>query len=444
MSQFIDGLRQYLEGIGGGVEEASTTSEDFGRHRRYFVRRMDEFYRDDAHARLMLVSWPDARIDRFVAALRPRIMISMTTVEDEVAFLIERAIDLQLHIEVRDLSPVRLGKLLEIIGSLPFISQTAHLIGTERRYAFHLRLARHSQSRVSLTSVGISWLGLPGADALRLLLALEHEQSLGQRDALALSQGEALELLEPVEGLYLEPDGSVWVDRAPGFERLELMGLLFADWNTRIVELTPVGRAVLNDTVSPSSPWRLVAQALLNEERGATLSNLAPAMERAQIRSALETGARDARLLAHEIRNALVPVPIQLDRLYTALRRSHPEFDTAPFQEPIERGITRVFEYVNARLQAAATLDPSNSTFELTALLQTFKDITCAGDLSESVFVQGVRERFAQSVLAELQRNAQLSLRWRMKALGSMARTWRTSLSVASPSATAADTGSLL
>lgn len=126
--------------------------------------------------------------------------------------------------------------------------------------------------------------------------------------------------------------------------------------------LTPEGRVILHDlTRDGESRWAPLAAACIAEEQGMVLDDLLPIALRLQREGAAEAGAREARLVAHEVRNALGPVRFALNRLLAVVADAEAQRQLAR----VEEGVTRLFRFVDDRLRMAEVLDHSGESFGL-------------------------------------------------------------------------------
>ncbi len=409
MTNFVSQLRAYLLELDGSTprddRDVATVS-----HRAFFYREMEAIGVDETSARHYLAHWTRDRIDAFVAAFTTRLTatIAHDASGEELSMLVEDGIRLVLGAEATNASPLRRQLLAEIASEAR--RGWVEPVASVAPYAFELRLTRRAKNAVRISPIGIAWLSTPGSDALQMLLALELTQALGRYDEFRLSQAGAQEIVVGHQWLHFDDRHGEWPAHNTTLVRLASLGLVTLgeeEDEGKTLAPTPLGRAVLEETSSPSSPWRLVAQALVDEERGALTSSLVPAFRRAEADSLRDARTREAEALAHEVRNALVPVPTQLDRLYQALDRAHPGFDLAPYRALIDPGVARVFEYVDARLQAAAILEAQREIDLVSAIERLPKVAHRQVDIRSdaTLFVSGTNAQI-QSTISELESNA--------------------------------------
>jgi len=170
-------------------------------------------------------------------------------------------------------------------------------------------------------------------------------------------------------------------------------------------------RPLLEEIVSRRmTPWRLLADTLLAAERDALPASL-PQPPRA------DDGAlalqRHARMVAHEIQNAMTPVQHGLLKLYDALAHHAPDAAWRPYRERVDRNIDRTVRFAE-QMAAVASLAaaPQELFAPSSALTDALAEINGGfGDrvtlhLAEGApKVRGHRHRFVMA-LVNLLRNA--------------------------------------
>lgn len=70
---------------------------------------------------------------------------------------------------------------------------------------------------------------------------------------------------------------------------------------------------------STETPLRVLAATLLSDDRNSALARAQPALASLFGEEATAASIRQARMVAHEVRNSLVPVQIALEGLFRAL-----------------------------------------------------------------------------------------------------------------------------
>lgn len=284
------------------------------------------------------------------------------------------------------------------------------------RHAFEIRLSRRREREVTLARAGRVFLSLPGRDAVAWLLALEMAQARSDEDPHRISMNAAKEVL--ASGPWRvnhagprDPEGPPGRPAsAESLQRLEELGVIRITYAAygEDGEVTPEGRLVLQDlTREGESRWAPLAAACIAEEQGALFEDLLPIAQRIQRESAAEASAREARLVAHEVRNALGPVRFGLNRLLSVV--GDPE--TQRQLSRVEEGVTRLFRFVEDRLRMAQTIDQSGESFGLDALARELEALETPPDLAlgaGDAEVRGPRSSVAVA-LVELIRNAHLA-----------------------------------
>lgn len=328
----------------------------------------------------------DARFERFVALLASELDPSLVGSRDGNTLddLVEAALDVWLELPVQQLSRVHAIELERLVERAWALSHAFSFPIDPRRYAFELRLVRRGNVDI-LTRAGRALLATPGIDALRLLLALEVTQSLGPSDDFRMSSLVAAELCENPSRLLLGGiHAARWVsglDEWPystgTLRRLAAEGLVDVDAAAphrdahQTITVTNLGMRLLSEVVGVfETPWTIAAQALIEEERGAAMAEWSPALERAQGQRTADVTVREAQLVAHELRNALAPVRIHLDRLYGKVASAAPDLDLAQLRAPIDNGISRAFAFVDEQTQVAAIVDRAAESFDLDGALR--------------------------------------------------------------------------
>lgn len=289
------------------------------------------------------------------------------------------------------------------------------------RYALEIRAVRRTDGGAVLTPLGKLVLDLPAQDTVRWLLAVEAVQSLGARDTWRLSREAAARLLKEPSGAFdtLE-DESEWFVSWPVLDRLSRMGLLRAkDHHPVAAEVTydvlPERRGLLEEIASGrDTPFMLLARALLQDETAAVLAQYPSAAAMVRTQSATTVAIRHARMVAHEIRNALVPVRSRLTMLYSELeRREDTSALLAKHRAGIDAGIERLFDFVQENADVAHLVDVPADTVDLAFAIQSAIASVApesAGNVSftpepDLPRVIGHRERFVMA-LANILRNA--------------------------------------
>jgi signal transduction histidine kinase len=129
---------------------------------------------------------------------------------------------------------------------------------------------------------------------------------------------------------------------------------------------------------------------------------------------AAEATARQARMVAHEIRNTLVPVRSTLDSLYREVLVDAPDQVLKKRRPLIDRGVSRVFDFVEQLVRVASLAAIPPEPFDpAPAIRDAVAAVDAGAGISVKVlpgtaalpFVVGRRDRFV-TALVNLIRNA--------------------------------------
>jgi signal transduction histidine kinase len=287
------------------------------------------------------------------------------------------------------------------------------------RYALEIRAVRRAGHGQAITPIGKLILELPDRDALRWMLAVEVVQSRGPRDEWRISADSAANLLERSEGFGAWDEGDApWPVEWSVLRRLAGLGLVkiehHPDDDVTTYELLPEGRTLLEEIASGNeTPFTLLARALLKDETTLTLEQFPEAADLARREGAAAVTTRHARMVAHEIRNALVPVQITLEALYDELTLRGAA-DLVDRRRPlIDGGIDRIFRFVKDVAAIADLAAKPAELFDLRPAVQSAIAVV-EQELGRSIpFTQqadlqpvmGHRERFVLAII-NLLRNA--------------------------------------
>lgn len=437
---FLTALRQYLEPLASAPPPPDQEPAiEAAWARALVIRTFERVERGESNnARLLdnqgftLQYWQtDDRGVRFIRRLDQLLRGSFA----ESAPLSERKRLLEVGLCYRLAIPERLSTAVRTITVHQLADQAAEeifgrLIGSQEDeeaeelhqvvcdYAVAIRAVRDTAHGEVLTPIGQVFLDLQGRDAVRWLLRLEVHHSTGPRDPLLHDRDFFGWLLNhPLQG-YL------WSDDAPMSEnsllRLEDLGILgttdfptdTADGATTI-NLLPIGKELLTELLQPEDPLALLASALCADQLGAAVGK-AEGRDRASSMLAAEANARQARAVAHEIRNTLLPVQTQLGLLYKDVQSSLGAEALTKRRAVIDKNLERTFKYVEELVQVATLTTAPPSFFEpRAALLEAVQSaeqpggpaLDVSGVVSPLPVLSGHRERFVLA-LVNLLRNA--------------------------------------
>ena len=300
------------------------------------------------------------------------------------------------------------------------------------RYALEVRAVRTTVSGTAISSIGRVLLGLPEVDAIQWLLTIEMLQSMGPEDDWRTPRAALEEILrwpqERSRVVFAPQDSGQdagwrgeakrgelrWVFSEVVLSRLESLGVISSEQRHERWMCAPTAalRPTLEEVVSQRrTPLLMLAESLITEERGTVFDRhvvAAPARE-----PAMEIQARHARMVVHEIRNALVPVRMALTGIYRALDAGSPGGGWMQQQERIDRGLDRVFRFVSELQKIALLTTTLAEPFDVIAAIQDATSGLNGGVALDSRLpaasmlprVLGHRERFTLAIVNIL-RNA--------------------------------------
>lgn len=287
---------------------------------------------------------------------------------------------------------------------------------TIARYAAALRLTRSSGNAIEVTPLGEILLQLRSRDALRWLLAIEVVQSSGHSDTWCMTREEAASLAEA--SVFLPFDDELpWPSTTIG--RCISFGLLYVDEFEDAEDgrheaqcgVTALGRELLSEVGKHETAFTLLAQALAADQTQAVLAPFSIS----SLETAADATVRHARMVAHEIRNALVPVRVALKQLWRDLSHDDQGGLTAELRNIIDNNVERIFRFVDesVRLTRLASEPP-----EIFDVLPAIRDSvgtldrpprrpieTTFGPGADALRVRGHRQRLVLALM-NLLRNA--------------------------------------
>lgn len=197
------------------------------------------------------------------------------------------------------------------------------------------------------TPLGDAYLRLRGRYAVQWLLTVEVAQSTGRADPWRVSHGVLEEAMAPsgivrtalADFLPTRDVASATIKRMTDLRVLDDR----VDLTSRAtVYFVP---SAMRDVVAAAlhpGPWRSAVDAVLAGEREAVVPGLRPSASAATI--------EQTRMIAHEVRNALVPARHHIDALLQTIGNSK----YRPRIEAARRGVVRVLDFVD---QLVATAD---------------------------------------------------------------------------------------
>ena len=247
-------------------------------------------------------------------------------------------------------------------------------------YAAAVRATRTTGGTVTLTAVGRVFLELSGRDAIRWLLYVETAQSTGPRDSWRISRETASSLIRNPHQVIDDLDDN---DGPPhhwgAIRRLSSLGLVSITqqhWTSKIhLETTPLGLSLLAEVEKEvETPMSILANSLLADLTLSAGEAVARPMstdaDDARVGTAAEATARQARMVAHEIRNTLVPVKTALGALYREVLMEPPSEVLTRRRERIDRGIDATFRFIEQLVQLSKLAATPPEAFDLLPAIQ--------------------------------------------------------------------------
>lgn len=240
-------------------------------------------------------------------------------------------------------------------------------VDTEQ-YAIEVRAVRVGvDRRITPTAIGRIALELTGVDLVRWLLQVEAEQSLGPRDPWRLSRATAALLVERRRDVAIV-SGQSGIS-AETLSRLASMGLL-DDLFVEAYAMRDAAVPVLEEIAgSTETPLRVLAATLLSDDRNSALARAQPALATLFGEEATAASIRQARMVAHEVRNNLVPVQVALEGLFRALDHVAVE-GIDRYRGRIDDGVNRVFKFVDETLRVLTVAAEPAESFDVASALR--------------------------------------------------------------------------
>ena len=241
-----------------------------------------------------------------------------------------------------------------------------------RRYADELQLARTTRGETTLRHAGEVLLGLRGRDAMRWLLALEVSAARGNQDPWRIDATRARAFAADQRSQFFDDgDPSTWPWNYPT-RRFELEGLLeverqndFSGAPIWLCRVTPFGAELFAELAEPSGETlRSLARSTLADEAHLALHGRPPVV------SEVSGLARRTKMVAHELRNALVPVQLALKQLRRKLAAEGLAADSVSSMDTITGGIERALRFVVEAARMASHGAVADELFGAVAAIQ--------------------------------------------------------------------------
>jgi hypothetical protein len=231
-------------------------------------------------------------------------------------------------------------------------------------YAAKCQWTLRSQGHVGISPLGQVLQNLEGKSAVRWVLQVEAQLALGTYDPDRLSKEAARILLarrtwgfdtedSPVDYQQIHPCHEATVDR---LSNLGLVQLTYGDEEGVLGgtgRLTELGIELLTELTAPQpTPLALLAESLCGDMVSGVVEDRSGGRIDTHSSAAAAT-AKQARMVAHEIKNALLPVQAALSFLYNDLRVL-PAAEVLPSRQPqIDQGIRQALRFSTELLSQA-------------------------------------------------------------------------------------------
>lgn len=233
------------------------------------------------------------------------------------------------------------------------------------RYCEHLSLTDDPGHGVTVAPAGTLLIRLRGVDRLRWLLAIETSLATSDRDSWCVDLGSVHHLaVRKSWVLEADPVGPPISDSTFG-RWTELGAVEHWEDDQYAVEgytVTGIGQEIFGELArNDATSFRILARALLEDGRERVLApetSGAPSPDRATAAT-----LRHARMVAHEVRNALLPVQHALKKIWTS-----PTMATAELSEPrrrVDEGLARLHAFVDDSLRLTPLVTEEATSFSV-------------------------------------------------------------------------------
>ncbi|MCW5806094.1 MAG: HAMP domain-containing histidine kinase [Deltaproteobacteria bacterium] len=231
-------------------------------------------------------------------------------------------------------------------GELERITEDCELDQGVPAYALENRLVRDHEEP-QLTRLGRVFLRLWGREGVRWLLTVEIAQSRGNTDPFRVSREPLSQLVVngEIAALYDEDELAHFELARETRQRLVELDVVYPQFGggtepeLRSYALNRAMEDIVRRAIEPG-PWQAMIVAILEDEHAEIVSG-----GRA-VSAAIDT----TRLIAHEVRNALVPVRHQIDAIGKQAGSSE-RLDAA------RRGVVRVLDFVDQMVATSELVD---------------------------------------------------------------------------------------
>jgi signal transduction histidine kinase len=436
--RFLDSIERHLQRV--QVIQSSRVIEpevgpDFAAHESTLLAAHDRARTVDARRQRYLDeqferTWSGRRLEHFVDEMHWTLLAGVEGQLDSAARarLIDSAVLSVSGLEALDADApsgvrgVRLTNLVDQVQTEVDGWSSNHPWQIVSRYCERLDLVRTRHTPPRLRMRGQTWLRLRGIDRLRWLLALEFEQAVGDDDPWCVSPAQVAVIVRHAGRSYLVDDHDDGEDPFPlasSLDRWSSLGALTRwereepEYGTEFFgyELTTTGRQLWTRDAETQDLFANLAQAQARDDRAAVLRAPGDGQPGPELAA---TTMRHARLVAHEVRNALVPVSYALEKIWKAIDASDLGATMVEPRAEIEQGITRLYAFVETSARMSSPVEDLPASFAILEAIEAAR--TNLTQLSGSIRVEtipgtanprcrGHRGRFVLALL-NLLRNA--------------------------------------
>jgi hypothetical protein len=375
---FLERLRGYLERVERAPDGLPVVGVDLAAHRRHFAEACDRLRAARLEVTPVEVELEEQQIQDlreslpvFVGEVAEHVVetLAPSASQAEVTKLVNVAISWELWGGDHSTTGSRgmddeMARIAELARARVKRRRSRDSWESPARYAHEIRVvARRHPDRHSLARGGQVLLGLSGVDAVRWLLAVEAAQSLGAADEWRISSELAAQLLaEPVREIEAaELRQGSWRFSLATLRRLDAMRLIRyhgQDPNRGRLSLSYAvldrARPLLEEIAEQrATPFAVLADAVLRDDVAHTIDTASPDGERARRDDSAAALAMQARMVVHELRDALVPAQVAFSRLDGELAESQPAL-LQHHRERIAAGIQRALAFAEELLRVAS------------------------------------------------------------------------------------------
>jgi signal transduction histidine kinase len=247
-------------------------------------------------------------------------------------------------------------------------------------YAAAIRATRGVGTGLTLTPIGRVFLELTGRDAIRWLLHVEVAQSFGPSDPWRLSRESARMLVHETSWSFYWGQEPEHLPHSETIRRMEALGLVSSyddeDGGHMDLGALPMGEVLFAEVArQEESPMSVLAGSLITDltlsTADAAAGRTAESTSDVQVSAVAEATARHSRMVAHEIRNMLVPVKTALGALYReVLIAEQPGEVVSRRSQGIDRGIDSVFRFIEQLVELSRFAATPPEAFDLLPVIR--------------------------------------------------------------------------